>query len=256
MDHNSSSMKDNHIFFSSSINVAEICKPLLNYGIIYFTYTRSYKDGGRIYLTTHPKILSGYIKNKSYLIGNCEGKPTSYTSQTILWSTLPEQEVFNKNARKYGVDHGIFIFESKIDYCEIYGFATTKENYFINNTYLNKLEQLKKFISYFKDKASDILNKSERSRIILPFNNIQLPCNDNENDIDLEKILFIRNQNFYLSQRQSECAKLLIKGKTIKQIAEHTKLSHRTIEDYVNIIKKKLNCRNKYELIIKLMNLE
>lgn len=59
-------------------------------------------------------------------------------------------------------------------------------------------------------------------------------------------------QNDYLSRRQISCAKLLLSGMTIKQIAAYLNLSPRTVESYVENIKTKLNCRNKTELILKL----
>lgn len=60
-------------------------------------------------------------------------------------------------------------------------------------------------------------------------------------DISIESIL--------LSKREWECATLILAGKTSKEIARVLKLSHRTIEDYIYRMKKKLNCKNKSELI-------
>lgn len=57
-----------------------------------------------------------------------------------------------------------------------------------------------------------------------------------------------------LSKRELDCAALLLNGLTSKEIGSHLSLSYRTIEDYINSLKRKLNARNKSELIVKLLN--
>lgn len=52
-----------------------------------------------------------------------------------------------------------------------------------------------------------------------------------------------------LSIRQSECLYYLVRGMSAKQIAKILNLSHRTVEDYIESLKNKLNCDAKSELI-------
>ena len=54
-----------------------------------------------------------------------------------------------------------------------------------------------------------------------------------------------------LTQRQQECVFLLIRGKTLKQIADILNLSVRTIESYVEAIKYRLGCTHKTQIIEK-----
>lgn len=54
-----------------------------------------------------------------------------------------------------------------------------------------------------------------------------------------------------LSKRQSQCLFYLLRGKTIKTIANILNLSPRTIETYIDDIKNKMHCRTKEELIEK-----
>ncbi len=61
--------------------------------------------------------------------------------------------------------------------------------------------------------------------------------------------------NTYLSKRQTSCARLLLNGKTAKEIALSLNLSHRTVEHYIETIKNKFNCYSKAELILKLSEL-
>ena len=53
-----------------------------------------------------------------------------------------------------------------------------------------------------------------------------------------------------LTERQAQCAKYVLQGKTAREIAVVLGLSKRTVEDYISHIKLKLGCQNKAELII------
>jgi DNA-binding CsgD family transcriptional regulator len=57
----------------------------------------------------------------------------------------------------------------------------------------------------------------------------------------------------YFSAREVQCALLFMQGKTILQTGKLLNLSPRTIEFYLNHMKRKLNCRLKSELIGKIM---
>ena len=61
-------------------------------------------------------------------------------------------------------------------------------------------------------------------------------------------------QNIYLTQREAECVIYLLKGCTIKKVAEKLGLSACTIEFYINNIKAKLKCRTRIELLSHIKN--
>ncbi len=52
-----------------------------------------------------------------------------------------------------------------------------------------------------------------------------------------------------LSKRESECLFFLTRGKSSKHIAQALNLSVRTIENYIENLKIKFNCQNKFDLI-------
>lgn len=57
----------------------------------------------------------------------------------------------------------------------------------------------------------------------------------------------------YFSAREAQCALLFMQGKTILQTGKLLNLSPRTVEFYLNHMKRKLNCHLKSELIGKIM---
>ena len=56
-------------------------------------------------------------------------------------------------------------------------------------------------------------------------------------------------KNIHFSKREAECMSLLLRGRSIKGVAKKLAISHRTVEFYVRNMKRKLNCKTKYELI-------
>lgn len=60
------------------------------------------------------------------------------------------------------------------------------------------------------------------------------------------------DKSLYLTHREAECVVRLVKGLTIRDIAEALTLSARTVEFYLKNIKKKLAVRTKSQLIQKI----
>lgn len=54
-----------------------------------------------------------------------------------------------------------------------------------------------------------------------------------------------------LTEKQENCLFLLIRGKTLKEIAKILKVSYRTVEGHIDAIKNKLNCNYRSEIIEK-----
>ena len=55
-----------------------------------------------------------------------------------------------------------------------------------------------------------------------------------------------------LTPREIDCINLLKKAFTVKDMARALSLSPRTVEDYINKIKKKLGCHRKAQILIQL----
>lgn len=63
-------------------------------------------------------------------------------------------------------------------------------------------------------------------------------------------------KNIPISKKQGECLYYLAQGYSSKLIAQEMNLSTRTVEHYVETLKFKLQCENKYQLTLKAISLD
>ncbi|MBX9586087.1 MAG: helix-turn-helix transcriptional regulator [Gammaproteobacteria bacterium] len=140
-----------------------------------------------------------------------------------------------------------------------YLFATNKNKGCIINYYLNHLEALKIFTSYFQNEAIHIINKSIEST---PINLYNLPneflskSNFEPKDItQKQQNIFLQKHNLTeintITPREWDCLKLSLQSMSSKECAKILKISHRTVEFHLENLKNKFKCSNKKELISK-----
>lgn len=73
-------------------------------------------------------------------------------------------------------------------------------------------------------------------------------------DYDPMKVIEAKKKH-ELTPRQIDCLLCLVKGMTVKHISKQLNLSPKTVEHHLVVIKKKLNCYSRYELITKALQL-
>lgn len=175
--------------------------------------------------------VNGFVSLQE-CIGERWYKPFKY--KTILPTLKNDKEVIYKN--KY-----IIVEESglRLDETEVHTLSIRMPWYNIEN----------KIIGLFGFSIS--MGKAPLASSLLEIANLGLLNSGNK----IENAIGAEYNNVYLSKQQLICAKLLLKGMTAKEIANYLNLSPRTIESYIDVIKNKLGCHNKTELILKLSEL-
>lgn len=63
--------------------------------------------------------------------------------------------------------------------------------------------------------------------------------------------LYSKNIDVSLSPRENECLNYLVQGHSIKEMAKELEISNRTVESYIEQLKRKLNCRKSSEVVAK-----
>ncbi len=237
------------IMLSSTPYVSEYTKGLSQLGITMFSYTRAYDDGSFIDISDRADMIDYYYYQTDmykhytpdvnpHIIGNGF---LMLTSADIASSPLaPIRDDLN-------LDNSFSIIKKCETYHEIWNYASSKDNHAIINFYLNNIGFIESFSFGFKENMRDLIvqYENDKMRRSLPDTTDHLPIAANHKHV----------KHTGLSHRQLQCAHLLIKGMSYKQIANILELSPRSVELYISIMKNKLGCRTKSELIICLMSM-
>lgn len=253
----------NHFSLSSNQDVNAICQePLNSIGVTYFNYIKIYEDGSRELLTNNaPWIDHFYINSLYKSVGVIDIEyllPKGY----FLWSELNTTDVVYEQGREsFNIDNGLSFVIKHENATVLYIFASTRENHLINSFYARNIDLFKRFILYFHDKGSNLLNNAAKNRIYLPEKQIIQDRELNKNFLSeqqrkeffektsMDRFYIPNNLNLYLTKREAECAFHMLDGATAKEIAKILDLSFRTIETYIIKMREKFQCSSKDELI-------
>lgn len=233
--------------------IDKIVNPLaVTFGIDAHCYYCIDEEGGGTYLSTHPEIAENFFENKLY--------------KTVPFLKHPSLEkpgwILTEDIKPDGIElnHHLVLFEKENDVLHCHCFATTQCNNNLRNIYLNNLDRLKSFCGYFREETKALQAKANDKKVNLPellgdsfFEPNSLgPSHTNEEYQDFFHTLYkARNPDRYLtplSNREMECLKYLLLGKSASQIALELNLKERTVEHYMESIKYKLSCFTKADI--------
>jgi DNA-binding CsgD family transcriptional regulator len=251
---------DKHPFLEMANDIDDICKPLRQFGVHLYSYRKTFRDGSRINVSNNANWLEDYFRLELYKSSLFESDIDCYSSGFSVWPQESNLPIFVHGRTYYNSDNGITLILKDKDYCEYFIFGADPHKKQMIDFYINNLELIRSFTEYFHEQSNDLLKKATNNLIRLnPIVKEPSQIQQIYNKIDSVSIkqLFPKkkrtnqpiSQSIQLSPRELSCIQYLLKGKTAKEIANHLNLSYRTIEYYLEIIRSKTGCRNKYELI-------
>lgn len=247
-------LNSDHYFFTSWQQVDQLVRPLqLHFGITSFIYQKNYADGREIRLSNQPVWLAHFFEAQLYTGSVFETDPKHYQKMRIVWAGLPkEHNTILARAREFQIDHGITFVEPVADGCEFFFLGTRPERHDVMPRYLTHLDLIEQFLAYFRERAAPLMAEATRNAIMLPGRPTLLPEQWTTPLLDRPAFQAMVNPlQAALSPREQECLALLLKGYTVKMIAQTLQLSPRTIETYLESLKLKTNAHTKGELIRK-----
>ncbi len=254
-----------HYCLKITSDVAEICQPLAAYGITYFAYYRYFDDDDSACpFTSHKDSFLNHM-TKEYTI--TPPIPEKIISKRFYYLAMPDTtDNFNQTFFDYyfifKIGYPLYLIERFDNYFDLFIFGTTSDNPKIINFYFNNIDVLENFTFYFKDKASKLIEKSHRNRLIIPkhmqptFGSLIAATKEDDEKQKLLKQITARHYKFNLhreeisfTKREIDSLKFLAYGQTVKEIAKSMNVSPRTIETHLNNVKLKLNCNKKSEIL-------
>jgi DNA-binding CsgD family transcriptional regulator len=256
--------------YSKLINLTEevvqLCAPIKkHFNVTYFNYVRLNNDNSRCLLTDRPDWLVQFYQEKFYNARTTLDIEALKYQQYFSWEMLKDEFTFQE-ASKHDISNGITLIEPSTDYLDLYWFGTTNENTYATNNFESNIDAFQRFILYFKDKGSKVLNSAhinpinfgdyENEKGIYTFKTFDQLINTFTHAENLRFIFEHQGEIKFLSQQETICASYFILQFSMREIAVRMQISPRTVETYVNNIKNKLFCNSKSNLISELLNLK
>lgn len=254
------SLPENHLMMNVENDMQHICGSILKpLGITYFNYLRYYNDGTCYLLITHTNVLEYVFKHNIPVAAPLSEKYIKKNFNYFILPTGPYNQFIHHAKVNLKLGNFIDLVDRHDNYFELYCFGSTPNNPEIINFYLNNFDFLEKFKSYFKDKASNLLQEGERNKVKLPeimkppYEGLKSKHKDHSSNIEkLQRKKYLietKYENISLSQRQYDCLSQIAAGRTAKEAAFNLDLSHRTVENYLANLKTTLHCYKKSQLI-------
>jgi len=258
----------NHFFIRSAAAIDDICAPLKkHFGVTSFVYQKNDFQEYEIRLSNQPEWLEHFYSEKLYEFSQFDTKPDNFQSGSALWSEFKTHQPILERAHEFNIANGITLTHRVPDGVEFYFLGTTPQNIHAPTLFMSNMDLLERFIVYFHDKASALINEAEKHKIKLnktysrSIDPSEIATIFSKNaHIDKEAFIeetlikhYIVDQNTILSQRELDCIQALLQGKTTKEMGEILFISPRTVETHLNAVKEKLCCRTRSELTEKLL---
>ncbi len=228
----------NKPYFSYNDVIEGLLEPISSHADVQLiSFNRRFKNQEKIIISTNKAHTVDYYARGLYRYGLFEKTPETYESGYHMWDHLlyDPSDVYKFIRKQYGKAHGLTIIQQHGDYFDSFIFGTEPNNHQVNNFYLNQKELFAGFIDDFYQTMHLTLQGLANYGILVPFNASDT-CSSTAS----------------LSPRQQDCALLLTEGLTAKEIAKALELSHRTVEEYIDVIKTKFEAKNRPHLIKKL----
>jgi DNA-binding CsgD family transcriptional regulator len=251
-----------------SNEVAQICQPLSQTLASKFCYHRVYYDGAEVMLSNDVKWTEHYY-SAGYSMANAQAKAVFKTGFVYnLWKDLsgPDHEIIT-SVNQFDWHHGITLVFQHPAYYEVIGVGARHDHDQFSSFCLSNIDLLERFVVYFREKAAALIQQAEANKIIFQhpqdwegIAQIQRFIRQSRHD---ERTALMEALKLYpctampkheiLTQREQDCVRFLLQGKTSREMGESMFISPRTVETHLNHIKDKFECDSKIALVIKLL---
>lgn len=254
-------MPSTHFSVQTAEFIKEVYKDKEKIGLINFMHDITFGHGQISMLVSNPETFKFFSQNKiPMLCTDHSGRnlaegiylnktlEESYKDCSVLMPLLPKTAShFNQNYGK----NSLHIVAREKDCQHLYSlFFNLDEREFLhwiinNGTFIQNL------IEDYKIKAKNIIleAKAPENRVTLPNSSDFFVKSANENSLRVNVIHKTLHVPIHLSPQQSRCLTYLMQGNSAKEIGIKMCLSYRTVEHYLEKIRRQLGCDSNRELM-------
>lgn len=239
-----------HPTFIYADDIKQICKPLHNLGIKYFSHVIIDNSDKFSAICTNPEFGQLYLDKKYYNFDIHQIKipnEVNYICWDMMQTDSQLAELYN-DLNGFSLGHSFTIIRQDESFKHYYHFSADLYNYTINEVYMRHYDLLRKFILYFTEQVN------ARQEFKLAYD-IKFSLEDSKQDVFDDKcdLLLPINRTYishqtYLTPREIECMQWLTIGKTLDELAIILSITKRTVKHHLASIKKKLGCNNLFQL--------
>lgn len=210
----------------------------------YINFARLYSDGSCILLSNDHHVNDYLFETQSPIFAPV---PEQLQSDNFFY-LIPKEGVYSKVMHDvetcFNIKSAIDLFEHHHHYIDALCIGSNKQPAESSNVFLNCLDEISQFKRQLVDQFSDFFSHKAK------FNHhkVNLPPSMQINQT------FQRDMHPHvtLTNRESDCIACLKKGYTIKETAQILGISPRTVETYLNNLRKKFDCKRKRQLLNKI----
>jgi LuxR family transcriptional regulator len=247
-------------FIESSQRTAEIASVLQQLKIYHFTFLERFNNGEVIYFSNNANWVRDYFDKELYRTSQFDtATPEFQNFDYVIWPEDSTLDVYKYARDHYDSHHGITLVRKLPNSVRYFFFSTTQDLAIVKQIYVNNLEALERFASFFEQEAKQEIQAASKF-FKTPEKKVQKQHGTKvdkgllnrfyeETKLDFPNEIFMPAFGLVkISPQEWRCFAYLSKHYTTPEIAEKLGLSVRTIETHLNNLKNKLGCFRKTEL--------
>ena len=245
-------------------DVEAIFTPLFQQlGVHGFSFHRIYENEDRIFMCNSDKWIENYFSNNYFATQIYKNYFTF--PPYILWREWPKTDdrslkIIQDAHNNFNYGNSLAVIRLHKGYVDIFCFRGYANDSDVNNRYLMHLNNINMYCDYFLIKFKKLIVRAEENKIIMYPTQDDLINNSGRmagsNKFHQFCILHPETGESFLGKREIECLQGLIQGKTAKEIARSLNISFRTVEQYLNNTKDKMDVRSKSALLDKILSVD
>lgn len=245
--------------------MVRFCKPLNDhFGINHFWYYRISNSGDYCYLGSHTAWTEYCYAEGLTGSFSCLRHPSTLQSGLYLMKSekQPDYQKMQQLAlEKFQINFSLNLLEKQPSGVEAFGFATRFHDPKADEWLLNELPLLKQFCLEFRQKQKSLFKKLDDVQINLVEQFGDLFYEKSQGlPLPFSRKAFLQKIGlgwiYALTPREVDVMRYMAHGYPASYIAKELGIGLRTVENYIAVLKDKLGCRCKAELISKAKQIE